>query len=200
MILQNLAVPRLSVCLLTLVCLSVVSSQAQTPSFSAKVVNQSLGSTTVSLTVGITNTSLFAARNVTITSVTPRVTLGAGPLALAATPLPLLLGNIGPSTSAVAGLTLNASPGVRRFSLVENGTAQDAAGEFYGDLNETVDIGAAPDATAAYSVGVAASTTSVPEPSSFGLFLIVSLAVGVFARPRLSSRRVYERGDATVDP
>jgi hypothetical protein len=163
MILQNLAVPRLSVCLLTLVCLSVVSSQAQTPSFSAKVVNQSLGSTTVSLTVGITNTSLIAARNVTITSVTPRVTLGAGPLALAATPLPLLLGNIGPSTSAAAGLTLNASPGVRRFSLVENGTAQD------GDLNETVDIGAAPDATAAYSVGVAASTTSVPEPSSFGL-------------------------------
>jgi len=62
------------------------------------------------------------------------------------------------------------------------------SGEFYSDFNETIDAGAAPDATAPYSVGVAASPTSIPEPSSLGLCLMVLLGVLIFASLRSFQR------------
>ena len=82
-------------------------------------------------------------------------------------------------------VTLGGAPG-----SVDSGVFT-LSGEFYSDFNETMDAGAAPDAIAAYSVGVAAPVAGIPEPSSLGLCLSTLLAGCAFMRPRLrASRRV----------
>jgi hypothetical protein len=79
----------------------------------------------------IINTGSGPAMNVVLASLITRTLTGSGSVVVNAPSLPYTVGSVPVGGSVMVPLTLNVPSTVRRFSLTENGTVQDAAGKSY---------------------------------------------------------------------
>ena len=78
-----------------------------------------------------TNTGFSATKMLNINQISARTLSGSGTVTLSSPALPAAEGPLGIGSSTTVTLTLNVPPTVKRFSLTESGSLQDASGQSY---------------------------------------------------------------------
>lgn len=101
------------------------------PSLSGQVLSSSRSGTTETVNLQLTNTGFTLAQAVSIKQITARTLSGSGIVTMASPALPAAEGSLAVGASTTVTLTLNVPSTVIRFSLTENGTTSDGAGNTY---------------------------------------------------------------------
>jgi hypothetical protein len=101
------------------------------PSIAGSVTSNSLSGTAETLTLQLTNNGDGSAQNIKITSVSVRTLVGTGSVTLSSPATPISVGGLAAGASGTVTLTLNAPTTVKEYSITEQGTVQDAAGNTY---------------------------------------------------------------------
>jgi len=101
------------------------------PSLSGQVSNVSQSGTTMTVTLQLTNTSSTAGQALNINQVTVRTLAGSGTVTLTSPSIPATEGSLGIGASTNVTLIFDVPSTVTRFSITENGTLQDGAGNTY---------------------------------------------------------------------